>query len=302
MVACDAPHLAQPLSTVIGETLSSSGRHAIQWGRLGGSRGHQIYWRCYPVAHAQSAIVMLHGYGEHGRRFHKTAIYLQNLGHNVIIYDQRGHGLSQGFPGVIGSQDLLLEDCDAMMTWAAQSFPHSKRFILGQGSGAITAGLWQATSPKCSGIILSAPLSHRYWRPRFVGKSFVISRVLPRIALTPPGILKSRVRNKGLQVQYRTDPFYHANGVRAQAGFELARGAYRLRNRANKLSGSSLILYGSDDPLLKRPEIEEFYNLIGHTDKTLKFYTGFRHDLLLDFGWRQIANDLSDWINARVPT
>jgi alpha-beta hydrolase superfamily lysophospholipase len=43
-----------------------------------------------------------------------------------------------------------------------------------------------------------------------------------------------------------------------------------------------------------------FYDAAGSADKTLKLYEGHYHDLLNDLDKREVLDDITSWIAARV--
>ena len=53
-----------------------------------------IYFEYFLADNAKATVVMVHGLSEFTRKFYETVWYFLNMGYNVFIYDQRGHGLS----------------------------------------------------------------------------------------------------------------------------------------------------------------------------------------------------------------
>ena len=57
--------------------------------------GAKLYYERYGVPSAADNIVILHGFTEFTKKFTEMIRYMTLLGHNVFIFDQRGHGLSE---------------------------------------------------------------------------------------------------------------------------------------------------------------------------------------------------------------
>ena len=62
-----------------------------------------------------------------------------------------------------------------------------------------------------------------------------------------------------------------------------------------------LILHGTLDKVTRPSGSRLFYDTAGAADKTLKLYEGHYHDLLHDFDKESVLDDITGWINARVP-
>lgn len=57
----------------------------------------------------------------------------------------------------------------------------------------------------------------------------------------------------------------------------------------------------TDDKAAKSSGSPLFYDRAGSTDKTLKLYDGYFHDLLNDLGKEAVMTDITGWIEARHP-
>ena len=77
---------------------------------LHASDGTRLFYRQWHHPQARGAIVLVHGLGEHSGRYQAlTEIFLQR-GLSVRIYDQRGHGRSDGARGSLQHSDDYLSD------------------------------------------------------------------------------------------------------------------------------------------------------------------------------------------------
>jgi alpha-beta hydrolase superfamily lysophospholipase len=62
-----------------------------------------------------------------------------------------------------------------------------------------------------------------------------------------------------------------------------------------------LILHGTADGATKPTGSQRFFDMAGSSDKTLKLYEGYFHDLLNDIGKEAVMADVKSWIDARIP-
>ena len=76
----------------------------------------------------------------------------------------------------------------------------------------------------------------------------------------------------------------------------------RLKNELSGITLPVLILHGISDKATKPAGSQFFYETAESTDKTLKLYDGYFHDLLNDLGKEVVMADITSWITARLPT
>lgn len=62
-----------------------------------------------------------------------------------------------------------------------------------------------------------------------------------------------------------------------------------------------LIMHGTEDKVTRPEGSQFFYDTAGSSDKTLKLYAGYVHDLLNDVGREHVMADIVSWIDARLP-
>jgi alpha-beta hydrolase superfamily lysophospholipase len=60
------------------------------------------------------------------------------------------------------------------------------------------------------------------------------------------------------------------------------------------------ILHGTDDKATRPAGSQQFFDQVGSTDKTLRFYDGGYHDLLNDTVREQVAADITAWLDRQL--
>ena len=104
-------------------------------------------------------LLLVHGLGEHARRYDRLANALWADGWHVLAYDQLGHGQSPGLRGDLPFADALVEDLAAVYSqWGSPELPG---VVLGHSMGGLVVADWISgrLSPhhKPVGIVLSSP-------------------------------------------------------------------------------------------------------------------------------------------------
>ena len=78
--------------------------------------GLKLHIRSWPApGTARGSVVIVHGLGEHIARYAHVAAHLNGWGWNVIGFDQRGHGRSEGAKGRLDHPDDFLRDLAALI-------------------------------------------------------------------------------------------------------------------------------------------------------------------------------------------
>jgi acylglycerol lipase len=81
----------------------------------------------------------------------------------------------------------------------------------------------------------------------------------------------------------------------------MVRADERLKQEFPLITLPVFILHGTLDKATKPSGSQFFYDTAGSSDKTLKLYEGYYHDLLNDVDKEQVMADVIGWIDARLP-
>ena len=119
---------------------------------------------------------------------------LNHAGYHVLIADWRGHGDSAIRPSRkvdFGYQDLI-DDIGAMVAYATEQFPQSKKIIVGHSLGGQLGSLFMAKEPNAiEGIVLITACSVYYkgwekgWRMKVLGAGYFFPMISQIIGYFP---------------------------------------------------------------------------------------------------------------------
>ena len=90
------------------------------------------YWQ---PAEPKAALCIVHGLGDHMMRHAHVASYLCDNHIAVFLYDQRGHGTSDGKRGHMPSYNALLDDVEAVLKKAKEEHLEVPLFLYGHSMG-----------------------------------------------------------------------------------------------------------------------------------------------------------------------
>jgi alpha-beta hydrolase superfamily lysophospholipase len=277
---------------------SADGRQLVgyRWTADGGQTGTGV-------------VVLVHGMGEHLRRYDHVAEALTSQGFAVYGHDHRGHGASLAAddePGQLGPNgwSALVDDLNLVIAQAKSDHPrlpvvmvaHSmgsfatQQFLLDHGADVDAVALTGTAALDLleSALDLSGDLDLSAFNTPF------------QPARTDFDWLS---RDESIVDAYLTDPLC-GFGIDAASAKEMFAGARRLTDPAQVARmPRDLPVYvavGSRDPvnggLTLLWALVDRYRAAGLSDVTVRVYDGGRHEILNEINRAEIIDDLLQWL------
>ena len=237
-------------------------------------------------------LLLVHGLGEHARRYDRLANILWANGWQVLAYDQLGHGQSPGRRGDLPSADALVEDLAAVYgQWGSPELP---RVVLGHSLGGLVVADWISgrLSPhhKPVGIVLSSPAlgAKTNLIQRFMLAT--LPKLFPHLCVVN-GLNPALISHDAAVVnQYRTDPLVHNRISALLAAWIIARGS-EVQQRASEWRMPMLVQYAGDDCLVDAETTRQFIQ-----NSPAGAVTGTR----FEGAYHEVYNELSKWQEPAV--
>ena len=121
--------------------------------------GTNLYAKVNEVSEPKANIIVVHGLAEHLERYDHITSFLNDNQFNVIRYDQRGHGRSDGKPVYYSNTDEIVEDLDAMIQFVKETYKGNV-YLIGHSMGGYTVTLYGTKHPGLvDGMITSGALT-----------------------------------------------------------------------------------------------------------------------------------------------
>jgi alpha-beta hydrolase superfamily lysophospholipase len=241
-----------------------------------------------------ASVGIVHGLGEHIRRYHPVAEFLTSKGLQVFGYDQRGHGRTGG---EMPAFSTLSSDIATLVRHMEQHGSENPRFLYGQSMGGGLVLYHALThSPSVTGILASSPLLLPARKPPrwkiLVGKS--LGKIWPSLQLST-GINPNELTHDPTEVQrYRNDALVH-HRVSAALGLSmLEAGLWSLRN-ATQLAIPTLLMHGTHDTITS-PSASRDFASAANASCEFKLWSGLLHDLHFETDRERVLNYAVDWI------
>lgn len=268
--------------------------------------GHaSVVFRWRPDGGApRAALHILHGWGEHARRYDRFASRAAASGIVVTADDHRGHGqtgLHNGTLGDLGERgmDGVLDSVRLVIDWARSESDGVPLFVMGHSWGSFLLQRYlRRWASELSGAVLTGttyrdpaapPAERRPPNERF------------EPARTPYDWLS---RDEAEVDAYIADPL---------CGFEVMRGRPGGSGAADDAQAALapippalpiFVLNGADDPIggeAGGAALVEHYRAQGLVDVAFRAYPGARHELLNETNRDEVGADILAWIDARLP-
>lgn len=272
-------------------------------GEFTGEGGLRLHWRAWlPETHLRVALLVAHGYGEHGGRYAGFAERFRERGYGVWALDHRGHGRSRGQRGHVNRFSEYVSDLHALRVRVAEEAKERPIFLVGHSMGGLVAIHYALRhGAGLSGLCLSSPALGIVAEPPPVLRAIarVLSVLVPRASFQ--GTVDPALLSHDLAVgpAYASDPLVHRRAT-ARFYLELKRAIAVAHGRAGELDVPTLVLQAGDDRLTDPTAAASFVAALRPEIVRSIVYPGFFHELFQEVEKEQVFVDLERWLEERL--
>ncbi len=263
----------------------------------------------WPVAQPRAVVQLVHGLGEHSRRYDHVAAALNRAGFSVYSDDHRGHGqtgkamISAGITSKLGplgpgGMSATMAEVHQLTELIRAENPATPIILFGHSLGAMMAQRLINRHPsEYFGAILS-------------GSTLLLPGVVPsdgfnkRWDATPGGSGKEWLSSDHrVGHAFMSDPLCFPDSAAKAFGLVNASKILGLPSRKLRSDMPILIFAGSEDPLgaeRGNKMLLNAYRRAGVQDVTLIVYEGMRHEALNEIKSEKVLADVIGWINQSL--
>lgn len=253
-----------------------------------GTEGRVFYRRWEPPKPPDRIVQVVHGYAEHGGRYHHVADALAGRGAVVYADDHLGHGRSDGERALITDFEHVVSDLHHLATIAGGEHPGIPLVLVGHSMGGLLAARFAQRWPEeVAGIAFcGAVIGDWQW-----ARDVLDEPRLPHIPFDP-GALS---RDPEVGVAYAADPLvYHGQYKRGLLEAEVA-ALDRFQRDVDRLTMPVLFLHGTDDPFVPYERSLQAVRDMPTTDLTVHVYPAARHEVLNETNRDEVIGHLAAW-------
>jgi acylglycerol lipase len=264
--------------------------------------GLEMHTYLYPASNAKCVVISLHGLGSYSQPSGLIAKTLADAGCEVVAFDFRGHGKSQGIRGFINSVDDLVQDTLDFLLEIKKLYKDLPIFLMGGSiGGAVTINVSILAHSRIAGIILINPAIGI--NSRFEGCIRGISNCLASCCPTMPvykGDLWSTSKNETLHKYWDENPYFYNGKVRIGTSAAVMNAMKSLRSKYHLVQNRLLLIQGTDDRITSVKKVNSFMKKVEVQDKTLLMYPGRPHSIVFEDAVYEIAAKIRDWVVERL--
>lgn len=256
-----------------------------------------FYRRWEPLVTPSALIVMVHGQGEHSGRYVHVGKFFAEAGLVAIALDLRGHGKSQGKPGVIYHYSDLVADVIPFV----RNRNIERCFLFGHSMGGqLVLWITQQKLVEVNGVVASAPWLQLTEPPgaSLVNFARILNRWVPSYRF-PTGISDEKISQDQAHLDSLEDLDLLHHFITVRMYFEAEKAAASLL-ASPTIQMPILLTHGDEDRVTSLQATREFFQRLKAPSKTLRIYPGFRHELHNEPERERVLNDYLEWIRTRL--
>jgi len=230
----------------------------------------------------RAVLVVVHGLGDHARRYGALAQALNAQGVAVLAQDHRGHAGSGGARQRIDSVEQAADDVELALREAARRWPSAPMFLHGHSfGGLVVTHLAATTAQPLAGVVVSSAALQRPAGVSDVQRVVVrtLSALAPSLGLDPLDPAKV-VREPAAQAALVADPLIAREKLPARTVAALLAGVDAIQPKLATVRQPILVLHGGADTVTPPAGSRALHERAASAEKTLRVYDAARHDLL----------------------
>ncbi len=252
---------------------------------------------------SQAVLIGVHGLGEHLGRYKWLKEFLVENRIALYLYDQRGHGKSEGIRTHVESFEEYVSDLRQVYNLVVSENSNLPIFIFGHSMGAVIASLFVINdSSNLAGLILSSAAFRPVvsFLPIKLGLGKLLRQFAPKLRI-PTGISSEQIsHNSEASKNYSSDPLIQKS-LTLQLAVDFFSASTFAQDNISELNLPILFQHGGKDSIADVEGARAVFEKCTSSDKTFWVYPELFHELhnesLKDRN--QVFQQLLKWILLR---
>jgi len=276
-----------------------------QEGNFTGLENLELYYQAWlPEGGPVAVLLVVHGLAEHSSRYGNVVDYFVPRGYAVYALDHRGHGRSGGQRAYVERFSDYLADLKTFFDMVRSWHPGAKIFMVGHSMGGTISLTYSLRhQDELDGLLLSGASVKvgESISPLVIAVGKLIAKLLPKMGMV---VLDASTisRDPAVVAAYDNDPLVYRGKVPARTGAELIGTMQALPDQVSQLRLPVLIMHGTADRLGDPQGSQWLFQSVGSSDKTLKLYEGYYHEIFNEPEHERVLADVETWLAAHCQT
>ncbi|HEX4477179.1 MAG TPA: alpha/beta hydrolase [Polyangiaceae bacterium] len=251
------------------------------------------------MGECRAAVLLTHGYAEHGGRYDHVVGAWAKQGIAVGRVDLRGHGLSDGERGHIGDVADYVDDLrDVLSALSSEAqFASVRRPILFGHSlgGLVSTHAAFSFRDRIAGLALSSPFFGVARRISVleIGAAVVLGKLTPTMRRASGLAGADLTHDREIAARYEADPL-HFDFITTGWYGAITRAQDDAQARAPELRVPVYGIAAGDDKVVKLEDTKRFFARVGSAEKELDVRPALYHEILNEPEWPELASMFSE--------
>jgi lysophospholipase len=257
---------------------------------------NEIFYHIWNTKDSKGTLLVTHGIAEHSECYSDFAKDLNKYGYNVIAYDLRGHGRSEGSRGVVEDFDDYCQDLKLFFQHCREHFKKEKPlFLFGHSMGGLI------TTKTCllhdledfDGVILSSPcfglkIEVPVWKEKLAKFG---SNWLPNLTLWNEIEYEDLTRDIEKAKKYGSDPLRH-DKISPRLFLGMLEGIQFIKEHESEFKWPLLIQLAGQDKICDSNAGIRFHENCSSKIKKIHIYDESLHEIYNDLDRELAIRDL----------
>ncbi|OMJ83831.1 hypothetical protein SteCoe_15129 [Stentor coeruleus] len=263
--------------------------------------GTKLYTYRYSVESPRCLVIIYHGLHAYCNNYALMAKYFAEVGCEVVAFDWRGHGKSEGLKGLLPSFDITLEDCLKFFREMSEYFPNLPIFIVGGSLGACICIHIQNQIKNIQGMILFSPaIKPNIKCQLFAGTmAKVVASLFPKMYLIK-GDPNNFCPSEEVANYIEENPYIYTGKVRAGTIGTATRAMEKVVDLIDLISIPFVAIQGSNDKVIDPEMARIMCERALVEDKSFWMYENLSHALIFEKEIYEILERVQKWIDERI--
>ncbi|MCB0413109.1 MAG: lysophospholipase [Bdellovibrionales bacterium] len=261
----------------------------------------ELFFQSWNNKDNNKAIIVSHGIGEHSGSYEPFARTMVDFGWNVLSFDHRGHGRSDGQRGYVKSFDEFEKDLYQFISLVQKEHPEYKHLVLfGHSMGGLIASktIIAYGQQGLMALVLSAPawglsLDAPEWKKK---AAHYLKKYLPRLTLDNEINNEDLTRDPEFLAGFDKDPLRH-NKISPRLYMGMLDSFDQIPHFLPEIKLPVLVQISETDPIINAKIVIENFEKIGSNIKRLKTYKNNKHEIYNDIERDLVFKDLNEFLN-----
>lgn len=269
----------------------------FHWTTTDGLRLEAYEW---PIEQAVAVVCLVHGLGEHVRRYDSVAAFFNRHDIAVIGNDRRGHGQSEGKRGHAPGLDPLLDEIEHLRAEAAERYPGVPQVLYGQSMGGnLVLNYTLRRSADVAGVIAMSPWIQLGFQPNplLIALGKAMRRIYPAFTQSNNLDISNLSTDPAVARAYEADPLTH-DRISSAMGVAMLDAADHLHQYSGKFPAPLLLMNGTGDRLVSPDAIREFADRASGNITYIP-WEGLYHELHNEYRREEVLNTTILWLQKQ---